>query len=312
MNGNGIFTDAADITTRQTWDDSSRLTSQTDNNTNPTSYVYDELNRRVEIIHADGTTNSAAFDVHDNPIVVIDSNGTVVFNDYDLLNRLSSRDVSPAAGVAATTTAETYQYDGLGRGVLATNDNSVVTRAYDSLSHVTTETQQVLPGGSVASVVSTYDGVGNQLTCTYPGGRAITNTYDALNRISTVRDSLIAQYYYMGPTRIERRDYGNGTRTLWQYDGVTGVANASGDLGVQQITRTTHTNFLTGGLIDDRTYTWDRNANKQSTVNSLLSGNQNLQHGCRQPPDVLDLVQRRQKFRLFPRWRRQPDRHVFQ
>ena len=45
MNANSIFTDAADIVTQQSWDESSRVTSQIDDNGNMTMYLYDSLNR---------------------------------------------------------------------------------------------------------------------------------------------------------------------------------------------------------------------------------------------------------------------------
>ena len=79
-----------------------------------------------------GMTNS--FDVHDNALLTADANGTVVTNSFDLLNRLARRDVRVGPGVAAATTFESFRYDGLSRLVLAQNDASLVTRAYDSLS----------------------------------------------------------------------------------------------------------------------------------------------------------------------------------
>jgi YD repeat-containing protein len=44
-NGQGNGTPTGSIVTRQSWDDNSRLTGQTDANANTTAYVYDSLNR---------------------------------------------------------------------------------------------------------------------------------------------------------------------------------------------------------------------------------------------------------------------------
>ena len=59
--GGGLMTGT--ITNRQTWDDSSRLTSQIDGNGNTTTYVYDALNRLISTLMADGTADSISYDV---------------------------------------------------------------------------------------------------------------------------------------------------------------------------------------------------------------------------------------------------------
>mgnify|MGYP001234996779 CR=1 FL=1 len=62
--------------------------------------------------------------------------------------------------------------------------------------------------------------MGNLLTCQYPGGRVITRQYDSLNRATNISESpdLIASYSYVGPGRVERRAYGNGTVSDYAYD----------------------------------------------------------------------------------------------
>ena len=61
------------------------------------------------------------------------------------------------------------------------------------------------------------------LSCSYPGGRVLTRTYDELDRVITISDGggTISTYDYTGPARIQRRDYGNGTRGQYTYDGIT-------------------------------------------------------------------------------------------
>src|SRR6185369_13921835 len=113
------------IITRQTWDDSSRLTSQIDDNTNATTYLYDGLNRKFATVYADFTGQTNAFDVHHNAVRFTDANGNIVTNRYDLLNRVTNKLVSVGPSVAATTTFERFQYDGLSRLVSASNDVSL-------------------------------------------------------------------------------------------------------------------------------------------------------------------------------------------
>jgi RHS repeat-associated protein len=270
MNGNGPSADdPADIVTTQAWDDDSRLTSQGDDNGHVTTYSYDARNRSTQTTYADGTVQTVTFDVHDNVLSATDANGSVATNTYDLLDRRTSRSIVPGLGVSADTTSESYHHDGQSRLVYAQDDDSLVSRAYDSLSNLIRET---LNGQITASV---YDGVGNQMQCTYPGGRTINRAYDALERVQTVADGAgptVATYAYVGPARVERRTLGNGTRMDYVYDGLSGVPNPPGDFGVQRLIRTTHSVVGSSALIDDRRYTWDRTDNKTQRKDVRVNG----------------------------------------
>lgn len=270
-NGGADPNDPNDIVTRQTWDDNSRLTGQIDDSGNLTTYVYDALDRRVSEFYADGTAIVHAYDVHSNRIATQDANGSLTACVYDGLDRLTSRTIAPGPGVSNATTFEVYQYDGLSRLVQAQDDDSLVVRGYDSLSHMTGE---ALNGGTTTCV---HDGVGNRLSCTYPGGRQVLTTYDVLERMKTISDGVtgvIATYDYIGPTRVERRDYGNGTRLEYTYDGIEGVPNPPSDFGVRRVIRTRHTRISDGAVIDDRTYTWDRMGNKTQRKDVRAGGPQ--------------------------------------
>ena len=248
------------IATRQTWDDTGRLTAQIDDNNNATTYVYDGLNRRAATVFADGTGQTNRFDPLGNPVLFTDANGNRVTNTFDLAGRVTRKDIVPGPGVSADTTFEVFQYDGLSRIVRAEDNDAVVLMAYDSLGRVIADVQNGLTVGSV------FDPVGNMLACLYPGGRAVTNTFDELERLKTVGDAdgVIATYAYVGPGRVKQRDYKNGVRMTYAYDGITGVPNPAGDFGVKQITRTTHARIADAVVLDDRAYTWDRAGNKTS------------------------------------------------
>lgn len=174
--GDGLGSVIGSITTSQNWDDDSRLTAQIDDNGNATAYIYDPLNRLAATVCADSTGQTNYYDVHDNAVLSFDANGTAVINSYDLLNRLVRRDVNVGTGVSPATTFESFSYDGLSRLVKAQNDASLITRSYDSLSHLTVEVENSLTNRC------RYDGVGNELECQYPGGRLITNSFDELER----------------------------------------------------------------------------------------------------------------------------------
>lgn len=265
LDGDGADGDGDDIIDIKIWDDTSRLSGLVDDNGNTTTYEYDPLNRMTRLSFADCTENIHTYDVHDNRLTLADANGSLSTCTYDRLNRLETKSIVPGAGVSNDTTFENHHYDGLSRIVRAEDDDTLVTRSYDSLSRVTRETLNIVPPFNPPddrTTLSAYDGVGNQLTCIYPGGRTITCTYDELDRKKTIADGAgtIATYDYIGPIRVERREYGNGTRTDDQYDGI--LPNPPGDFGVKRIVRTTHSVIGSGVIIDDRTYIWDPMQNK--------------------------------------------------
>ena len=250
--GEGTGNVVGSITTAQEWDDDSRLTAQIDNNGNRTGYSYDALNRRIRETAADTTMQSFTFDVHGNRIQMTDANGTGVTCTYDLLDRMIGKNIAVGPGVSGNKTFEQYRYDGLGRITRAADNESVVTRGFISLSLVSVETFQILPAGPVRAVNFTYDGVGNELTCTYPGGQVINHAYDALDRNVAISGAggPNTTYNYIGPTRVEQRDSGNGTRLQVGYD------------GIQRIISTAHTKIAGGQPIDFRSYQWDPMHNK--------------------------------------------------
>lgn len=268
-----------DILVAQTWDDSSRLASQTDDNGNATRYAYDALDRRIVTQMADGTLDQigsgaawtlgmpdpnlgafmSGYDVNDNRAKITDANGSAVMGSYDLLDRLANRTITVGPGVVGSplgTSLETYRYDGLSRLVSAQDNDSRATFGYDSLSNVTRETQQQLlpsPPGPVRAITVEYDGDGSQTRLFYPGPRIIVQRHDSLDRPTLVSDdppgpgATVAGYLYVGADRTERRDQGNTTRLDLAYDGIR---------------RTANTKHSRGPVFEDRFYAWDPTSNK--------------------------------------------------
>jgi YD repeat-containing protein len=263
LNGDGIPDFIHDITTTYFWSSSSgNLLAVTDSQTNTTSYTYDSLGRCLSVTHADGTQEQMSWDPRSNLIWEQDANGTTITNYYDLSDRIVHRDIAArtTAGVAATTTFETFTYDGCDRLTGAANDSGTNMFAYDSLDDGVSETQNGLTS------TSTYDAFGNRLSLTYPGGRALTYTYDSLNRCASITDSgvQLVSYAYDGPNRISQITYGNGTKTQIAYDGFVGKPNPTGDYGFGQISRVRHGIVASGMVIDDRTFSYDPDQNKIS------------------------------------------------
>jgi RHS repeat-associated protein len=226
------------ITIRYDYDRNSLLTSLTDDNGNQTRYTYDNLNRRlketkgncVPPTRADhcgpATTITYEYDQDENLVRMTDENGSVIACDYDAINRRIACRITRASNVAGTT-ANSYEYDGLSRLTRATdnnepgdvNDDSTITFAYDSLSRVIEETQQIGTQPAKA-ILSSWRAENLRAGLTYPNGRLVNFTYDRLDRLNTVADQgaqqPIADYDYIGAGRVVQRQYPiNGTRMTY-------------------------------------------------------------------------------------------------
>jgi YD repeat-containing protein len=264
----------APLVIAEEWDDSSRHVAHTDANGNRTLYAYDPLDRLVGIAHEDGSQETRTYDVHDNEAVRVDANGSVVSSTWDQCNRLEQRTIVRASVASGDPidvlgkTFESYGYDGLARVVRAYDDTSQVVRAHDSLGHVVLESLAVMDafGASAGTFACAYDAEGNALSRTYPGGRKVHALYDELERTREIRertlpgqDDLIVAYDYVG-ARVERRTYGNGVVSDYEYDGITGVPNPPTDRGVRCMVRSKA--MLGASVVDEHRYAFDAEENK--------------------------------------------------
>jgi len=261
-----------------------RLVSSTDGNSNATLHAYDSLDRRTQIEGPDGNIVTFLWDTSDDLVGGHDANGTVISNSFDLLGRCVRKDITPAQGVAATTTFEEFSYDGVFRPVRAANDGHVHTFTWDSRSNVRQQSQTA--GGVTLVSTATFDGVGNRLSLTHPSGRIVSSTFDVLDRPATVSLALggpatqLAVFAYDGPDRLAQITRANGVNTRVHWNGSPNPPNAPGDFGWQQVARVNHQVSGGGAFIDSRVLAYDRAQNKTLraqtvpfTVAGLLSSN---------------------------------------
>jgi RHS repeat-associated protein len=260
------FNSSGHIVTTTIYDASSRVIALTDNNGNTTQHAYDALDRRISETLPDGTPPTIyTYDPDDNVITLKDNNRSLQTHSYDGLNRRTQTKVTPSATfMVIGTTLNTYQYDGLSRMTLMTDNNdpadptsvSTVTTAYDSLSRVVEEVQ------NGHAIDSSWTAQARRTDLIYPNGRELDYTYDALERIQTIKDANAttnsAQYTYIGPERVLQRQYQNGTR-------LTYLDNAgTTDIGYDPLRRTIERRDLTAAnsLIVGFTHTYDPEDNK--------------------------------------------------
>ncbi|MBI4470144.1 MAG: hypothetical protein HY650_12565, partial [Acidobacteria bacterium] len=215
------------VTLQTTWDANSRIIARVDDNGNATRYQYDNLNRGVRVVFADGTMNVHAYDADHNRLQTTDENRSVIARQYDGINRPINLNITRGSGVIGTT-QQSFQYDGLSRLVRAVDNNepgdsaddAVVTLAYDSLNRRLEEVQ------NGQAVSSRWAGDNSRLGLVYPNNRELAFTFDHLDRIDKIRDpgrrtsdsGLIADYDYVGPNRVLERSYANGARLTYLDD----------------------------------------------------------------------------------------------
>ena len=213
------------ISTFYQWDGNSRLSSQSDDKSNQTSYTYDALNRLKTTRYADNTQVVNTYDSDSNLISKTDQNASVFSFQYDALNRLTQRSVIPAPGLVGSTLWQ-YTYDGLNRRTQAldnndpkiSGDDASVQWRYNSLGHILSETN-----GTRTTQVK-YDGLGHPQSMTYPNGRVIEYERDAIYQIQSIRDttnnSPIVSYDYAGSGRVIERRFGNSTQLKFHNSGI--------------------------------------------------------------------------------------------
>jgi RHS repeat-associated protein len=148
------------------------------------------------------------------------------------------------------------------------DDDTLVQFDYDSLGNRTAELQRVttLQGSFTFRVGSSFDGVGNKTGINYPGltagtyvgpaAQPLTQTFDALDRLESIRDNLatpIATYKHvgMGARRTERTFRSTATLSCLYDEN-------------RRITDYMHTMRNSGSLRFH--YTWDRESNRRVEI----------------------------------------------
>ena len=187
-------------TISQQYDASGNQTVLLDGAGNRTEFQYDGLGRKTSTLYigdGSGTTHEdSEYDLVGNRVKRIDCNGEETEYEYDKCNRLEY--ITYPADSIGWIRRRTYSYDDVGNLESVTENNgyeyhgwnaysniahAAVSYAYDALNRVTNETS------SGVTHTYRYDLNGNRTSATYGvTGRQVEWTYDALNRISRIKD----------------------------------------------------------------------------------------------------------------------------
>jgi len=189
----------------------------TDAEGNITRYEYDSKDRLTDIFYPGTANEHITYNGRDQVLTYTDLNGTKVENTYDDAGRLTDRTITPAAGIEGPT-GEHFGYDGLNRLALASNSDSEVSFIYDKAGRLEREIQKIKETeAGIESIAATYEVVyqhdddGNKTQVTYPSGKVITITPDALDRIDYIKenDKLLVDYTYEGKGKIVGKNLQN-------------------------------------------------------------------------------------------------------
>jgi RHS repeat-associated protein len=259
--GTGAGSLLGTVATSTSYDDDGIVLTQTDDNSRVTSYTHDARGRRTGTTLSDSSTWTYTFDLASQMTGWTDPNGTVVTQTRDNLGRVTARSITPATGVLGPT-SETYTWDALGRLVGATDNDSTVSRAFDSLGRMLSETAGgASPPGSPTTQF-TQDLAGRLTGLTYPDATAISRTYDSDGRLNLVQSggSTLVDLDWSG-SRIFRRTLGGGT--------VRGVSTFD---GIGRLTRLAWTQQPSATAIRTLDYLWDAAGRLRYQARADLSG----------------------------------------
>src|SRR5580658_9433923 len=213
-------------TTAYGYDAHNNRIAVTDARSLATAYVYDGLDNLIQQSSPDTGVTVYVVDPAGNRVQETDAAGHVAQMTYDALNRLTAKTFpnDPAENI-------TYRYDeaaggfGIGRLTSVTDEVGTTSYLYDARGNVVQEMR--VDYGMTDITAYAYDLADHVVRMTYPSGRIVTYTRDAMGRIADVATAAnsaavpiavvsSATYLPFGP--LTSLGYGNNLNLAVQYD----------------------------------------------------------------------------------------------
>jgi RHS repeat-associated protein len=142
-----------------------------------TSMSYDSMNRLIQTTYPDGLSDYATYDNAGRVLTETDREGNVTTRTYDTPGNLAS--------VTSPSDTITYTYNSMSQKTKAQNNLGSITYVYDSRGRTIRVYEDI--GANSYPIKSGYDSVGNLLWVLYPDSKNVTYTYDAYDRVTTVK-----------------------------------------------------------------------------------------------------------------------------
>ena len=252
------------ITTSYAYDANNNLSNVTDANNNTTVYQYDDMGRVYQVISPDTGTTTYSYDPSGNIITKTDANGIMITYSYDVVNRVTNIKFPSDPGIV-------YTYDTCinGKSKLCgmTDSSGTMSYEYSAKGQVTKETKLI--DGVTYVTNYAYNMNGSIISITYPSGRIVNYSSDAVGRVNAVTTtsgmtttSLATNITYKPYGNINAHTYGNGLNRTITYDRQYRIASIV-TAGIQNLSYVYDANSnitgITNNLDDtnDKTYSYD-------------------------------------------------------
>ena len=218
------ITDALSGITKFNYDHADRLINVTDPTGLSTQYNYDKVGNLLSLISPDIGQATNTYDEADNLLTSTDARGITATNNYDGLHRL--------IGVTYPNTLEnlSLSYDdtsngnnGIGRLTGFSDQSGHSEFQYDTKGQLINERYTL--EGKAYSAAYQYDAAGKLIQFTYPSGRVVNYSYNALGEVLTVTTAFAGitkplatniSYFPFGP--MQSMTYGNGLILTQSFD----------------------------------------------------------------------------------------------
>ncbi|MGH9745216.1 MAG: RHS repeat domain-containing protein [Candidatus Acidiferrales bacterium] len=198
------------------------------------TYGYDNLGRTTTVATPETNNTAMQYQYNDYDLVTqrTDARGVITTYNYDTLNRLYQVSYNVGSTGVAVTPTVTLTYgtnstqNNVGRLITMTDGVGSENYAYDVLGRVT-QLQKVISGTNYTTNY-TYNQVSQLKQVTYPSGRVVQQSYDAIGRLCAVAQSSTActtntnpyatGYNYDNPaSQLKGFNYGNGVAATFGY-----------------------------------------------------------------------------------------------
>jgi len=262
--------------TTHSYDPLNRLTQTLDALGNPAGYQYDATNQLTQIQAPNGATTSYEYDDLDNRLketspdrgitnythdsagnisTLTDARGITVVYTYDALNRVTLMDY-PGTDEDVTLTYDTCPF-GMGRLCQTTDQSGVTNYEYDPFGNSTRVIKTEL--GQTYDTQYVYDAADRIISMTYPDGRVVNYTRDAIGRIADVSTVFVGITTPVTRARTYRADGLLTSQTLGNGLAESRVYDLQGRLTQQTL----------GNLLN-QVYMYDDNGNLLESMNNIL------------------------------------------
>jgi YD repeat-containing protein len=231
-------TDRTNAVWSSTYDPANHRLTSTDPLSHTTRYGYDDLGRLTSVTDPTGVVAHTAYDPVGRPAVRWDATNASWVRQYDLDGNLikttdpsglvatywpNQRDQTTRVVWSDTTPTYLYNYDAAGR---LTKKTELYDTSYEY--NVRGRPTATVDGLGNRSTVA-YDGAGNPVTTTTPGGHSTQYAYDTAGRLSSVTDATnnTTTFGYTAAGQLARRTLPRGGVFTYTYDNAGRLATTT-------------------------------------------------------------------------------------